>query len=107
MVAVPASSPANTLGELLALAKSKKGGLSYGSAGSGQGNHLGMELLKTMAGFDAVHVPFSGTGPVTSAVLAGQVDVAMLTPPGVAAAHEERPAQDPGDHRQDALAVAP
>lgn len=82
VVAVPASSPANTLGELLALAKSNKGGLNYGSAGSGQGNHLGMELLKTMGNFDAVHVPFSGTGPVTSAILGGQVDVALLTPAG-------------------------
>jgi len=82
VVAVPASSPANTFAELVALAKSKKGGLNYGSAGSGQGNHLGMELLKTMAGFDAVHVPFSGTGPVTAAVLGGQVDVALLTPAG-------------------------
>jgi tripartite-type tricarboxylate transporter receptor subunit TctC len=82
VVAVPASSPANTFGEFVALAKAKKGGLNYGSAGSGQGNHLGMELLKTAAGFDAVHVPFSGTGPVTAAVLGGQVDVALLTPAG-------------------------
>jgi tripartite-type tricarboxylate transporter receptor subunit TctC len=82
VVAVPASSPAKTFGELLALAKAKRGGLNYGSSGAGQGNHLGMELLKTMAGFDAVHVPFSGTGPVTAAVLAGQVDVALLTPAG-------------------------
>lgn len=82
VVAVPGSSPANSFHELLALAKAKKGGLNYGSSGAGQGNHLGMELLKTMAGFDAVHVPFSGTGPVTAAVLAGQVDVALLTPAG-------------------------
>jgi tripartite-type tricarboxylate transporter receptor subunit TctC len=80
VLAVPASSPANSFAELLALAKAKKGGLSYGSAGAGQGNHLGMELLKTMAGFDAVHVPFSGTGPLTTAVLSGQVDLALLTP---------------------------
>jgi tripartite-type tricarboxylate transporter receptor subunit TctC len=83
VIAVPISSPANTLAEFLALAKSKKSDLSYGSAGSGQGNHLGMELLKTMAGFDAVHVPYNGTGPVTLALLAGQIDVAIQSPPGV------------------------
>lgn len=82
VVAVPASSPANNLREFIALAKAKKGALNYGSAGSGQGSHLGMELLKGMAGFDAVHVPFSGIGPVTAAVLGGQVDVSLLTPTG-------------------------
>ena len=82
-LAVPAASPANTLGEFLALAKAKKSDLSYGSAGAGQGNHLGMELLKTMAGFDAVHVPYNGTGPVTLALMAGQIDVAIQSPPGV------------------------
>src|ERR1700752_4028023 len=51
VIAVPGTSPVNTFGELLALAKAKKGGLNYGSSGSGQANHLGMELLKTMAGF--------------------------------------------------------
>ncbi|UUZ77231.1 tripartite tricarboxylate transporter substrate binding protein [Polaromonas sp. P1(28)-13] len=82
VVAVPGSSPAKTFSELIALAKTKKGGLNYGSSGSGQGNHLGMELLKSMAGFEAVHVPFSGIGPTTSALLGGQIDVALLTPPG-------------------------
>jgi tripartite-type tricarboxylate transporter receptor subunit TctC len=82
VVAVPASSPANTFREFLALAKAKKGALNYASAGAGQGNHLGMELLKNMAGFDATHVPFSGVGPATTALLAGQVDVSLLTPVG-------------------------
>jgi tripartite-type tricarboxylate transporter receptor subunit TctC len=83
VLVVPTASPANTLRDFLALARSKKTDLSYGSSGSGQGNHLGMELLKTMAGFDAVHVPYNGTGPVTLALLAGQVDVAIQSPPGV------------------------
>lgn len=83
VIAVPAASPAHTLGEFLALARARKSDLSYGSAGSGQGNHLGMELLKTMAGFDAVHVPYNGTGPVTLALMAGQIDVAIQSPPGV------------------------
>jgi tripartite-type tricarboxylate transporter receptor subunit TctC len=83
VIAVPVSSPANTLSDFLALAKSKKSDLSYGSSGSGQGNHLGMELLKSMTGFKAVHVPYNGTGPVTLALLAAQIDVAIQSPPGV------------------------
>ena len=82
VVAVPASSPANTLGELIALAKTKKGGINYGSAGAGQGNHLGMELLKVRGGFDATHVPYTGIGPATVALLGEQIDVSLLTPPG-------------------------
>ena len=82
VVAVPASSPANNLGELIALAKTKKGGLSYGSAGSGQGNHLGMELLKVRGGFEATHIPYSGIGPATIGLLSEQIDVSLLTPPG-------------------------
>ena len=75
------SSPAKTVKEFVAFAKSKKGELTYASAGSGQGAHLGMELFKMLAGFDAVHVPFSGIGPATTALLGGQVNVALLTAP--------------------------
>jgi tripartite-type tricarboxylate transporter receptor subunit TctC len=81
LLTVQPSFPATTVKELIALAKSKKGGLTYASAGSGQGAHLGMELFKAVAGFDAVHVPFNGIGPATTALLGGQVDVALLTPP--------------------------
>jgi len=81
VLVVPAASPARSLSDLVALAK-KKGGINYASAGAGQGNHLGMELLRGQAGFDAVHVPYSGIGPATVAVLGQQVDAALLTPPG-------------------------
>ena len=75
------SSPAKTVKEFVAYAKSRKGELTYASAGSGQGAHLGMEMFKLQAGFDAIHVPFSGIGPATTAVLGGQVNVALLTAP--------------------------
>jgi tripartite-type tricarboxylate transporter receptor subunit TctC len=81
LLAVHPSSPVKTIGEFVALAKSKNGQLTYASAGSGQGAHLGMELFKTLAGFDAVHVPYNGMGPATTSLLAGQVNVALLTPP--------------------------
>jgi tripartite-type tricarboxylate transporter receptor subunit TctC len=82
VVAVPASSPVDTMKDLVALAKQKPGGLSYSTPGVGQGAHLGMEMLKTIGKFDAVHVPFQGTGPATVALLGNQVDVSLLTPTG-------------------------
>ena len=81
LLTVHPSSPVKTVKEFVTLAKSKKGELTYASAGSGQGAHLGMELFKTLAGFDAVHVPYNGIGPATTSLLGGQVDVALLTPP--------------------------
>jgi tripartite-type tricarboxylate transporter receptor subunit TctC len=82
IVAVPASSPVNNMKELVALAKRKPEGLSYSTPGIGQGAHLGMELLATVAGFKAVHVPFTGTGPATVALLGNQVDVSLITTTG-------------------------
>lgn len=81
LLAVQPSLPAKSVKEFVALAKARKGELTYGSAGAGQGAHLGMELFKTLAGFDAVHVPYAGIGPATVALLAGQIHVALLTPP--------------------------
>jgi tripartite-type tricarboxylate transporter receptor subunit TctC len=81
LLTVQPSSPATTVKDFVAWAKSKKGSLTYASAGAGQGAHLGMELLKMLAGFNAVHVPYGGIGPATVSLLAGQVDVALLTPP--------------------------
>lgn len=81
LLTVHPSSPAKTVREFVALVKSKKAGITYASAGTGQGSHLGMELLKSLAGFDAVHVPYNGIGPAATALLSAQVDVALLTPP--------------------------
>jgi tripartite-type tricarboxylate transporter receptor subunit TctC len=82
-LAVPTSSPANSFKDFLALAKSRAEPLNYSSAGSGQGSHLGMELLKRAAGFEAVHVPYRGTGPAALALLNGSADVALLTLPAL------------------------
>ena len=77
------SVPARTLKDFIALAKSKKGGLVYGTAGIGVAGHLGMELLKTQARFDAVHVPYKGGGPAIIDLIAGQVDAAMVSMPAL------------------------
>jgi tripartite-type tricarboxylate transporter receptor subunit TctC len=63
--------------ELIALAKASPGKLNYGSGGSGSGPHIVAELLKSEAGVDIVHVPYKGTGPLTSALVAGDVQLAF------------------------------
>ena len=59
--------------ELIALARSKPGQLSFASAGNGGTNHLSGELFKVMAGVNMVHVPFKGAGPAVADVLAGRI----------------------------------
>jgi tripartite-type tricarboxylate transporter receptor subunit TctC len=74
---------ANTLADFVRIAKAKKGQLNYGSVGIGSASHLAMELFKTRAGLDLVHVPYQGFPQIVSAILAGQVQAAFMVP-GVA-----------------------
>ncbi len=74
LVANP-SLPASNMRELIALAKAKPGVLNYASGGSGSPSHLSMELLKSMAGINIVHVPYKGGGPVLTATLANEVQL--------------------------------
>jgi tripartite-type tricarboxylate transporter receptor subunit TctC len=69
---------AKNLAELLALAKSKAGEFTYGSGGFGTAPHLAAELMKLAAGIDVRHIPYKGTGPALTAVLAGHVDMAFV-----------------------------
>lgn len=64
--------PANSIADLVALAKAKPGALNYGAAGVGTHVHLTAELFKKLAGFDAV--PFQGGAPALAALLAGNID---------------------------------
>ncbi len=73
------SVPARSVKEFVALAKSAKGGITYASSGSGLLGHLGMELLRTQAGFQAVHVPYKGAGPALIDTVAGPVDAFFPT----------------------------
>src|SRR5690606_15343204 len=68
---------ANTLPELIALAKKKPGQLSYASPGSGTAMHLAMELLNTSAGIDIKHVPYRGGAPAQADVMGGQVPLLL------------------------------
>jgi len=74
LVAHP-SLPAKTIKELVALAKSRPGQLTYGHSGVGTGGHLSVELFKKMAGLDMVGVSYKGAGASTTAVLAGEVQM--------------------------------
>lgn len=82
LVAHP-SLPAKTVKQLIALAKSKPGQISYASAGYGSAQHLGMEMLKAMAGIDVLHVPYKGTGPALVDLFSGQVSLQFTSMPAV------------------------
>lgn len=64
---------ASSVRELIALAKAKPGQLRYASGGAGSPSHLAMELLKSMARVDMIHVPYKGGDPVLIALLSGEV----------------------------------
>ena len=73
VLVVPASSPAKTMAEFIDHAKSKK--LLYSSAGNGTSSHLSGELLKRKLGVEMIHVPYRGTAPGVTDMIAGRVDV--------------------------------
>jgi tripartite-type tricarboxylate transporter receptor subunit TctC len=66
---------ANTLGELLALAKAQPGKMNYASSGPGTPYHMAGELFKSMAGIDVVHVPYKESSGARTGVLGGQVEM--------------------------------
>ena len=65
---------------LVAVAKSQPGKLNYGSVGNGSASHLTMELLKTRAGIDIVHVPYPGSPQVNTAIVSGQIAAGFVVP---------------------------
>jgi tripartite-type tricarboxylate transporter receptor subunit TctC len=77
LVAHP-SVAARTVGELTALARTRPGKLTYGSAGNGSANHLAMELFKSIAGVDIRHVPYKDDVQAITDLLGGHVNVSML-----------------------------
>jgi tripartite-type tricarboxylate transporter receptor subunit TctC len=74
---------ANSVKELIKLARSKPGQINYASVGPGSPNHLGMELLKYMTGIDMVHIPYKGTAPAVTDLLGGQVSLMFNSMPSV------------------------
>lgn len=78
MLTVHPSVPARSVGELMALARARRGDLTFGSAGVGTGTHLAGELFKSSAKIDLLHVPYRGIGPGISELVGGQISVAFL-----------------------------
>ena len=79
--------PAKTLPELIALAKKEK--LTYSTWGNGSGAHIAMSLFNSVTKTDMMHVPYQGAAPAAQAVVAGQVDLAMMPVP-LAASFRQR-----------------
>jgi tripartite-type tricarboxylate transporter receptor subunit TctC len=77
VIATHPSVPANTVEELIALAKKNPGKLSYATPGSGTAMHLSVELLKAQAGIDIVHVPYKGGAPAQQDVMGGRVPILL------------------------------
>jgi tripartite-type tricarboxylate transporter receptor subunit TctC len=74
LLIVPQASPAKSVGELIALGRGRPGGLSFASYGTGSINHLGAELFNSMAKMEANHVPYRGSAPAMTDLIAGRID---------------------------------
>jgi tripartite-type tricarboxylate transporter receptor subunit TctC len=75
--------PVKSVKELIDIAKTKPGTISYGSTGSGSSNHLSMELFRLMTGTNLIHVPYKGSAPMVTDLLGGHVQVAFDNVPNV------------------------
>src|SRR5258708_1414518 len=80
VVAIHPSVPASTFQEFVAYARSKPGAISYGSFGTGSSGHISVDYLKNLLGIDIVHIPYKGAGPAVTDLLAGQIQMMMVTP---------------------------
>jgi tripartite-type tricarboxylate transporter receptor subunit TctC len=80
LLVVHPSIPATSVKELLALAKSQPGRLTYGSTGSGTTGHLAFAQIRQVTGMDAVHVPYKGGAPQITALISGEVSMLLSVP---------------------------
>ena len=83
LMAVNPTVPAKTVAQLIALAKSNPGKLSYGSGGVGGAGHLATEYFRLLTKIDIVHVPYRGTGLAVIDVISGQLDMVMAGVPAI------------------------
>jgi len=77
LLVVSAALPARSLQELIALARERPGALNYSSAGAGASQHLAGELFKLRTGTNIVHVPYKGSAPALTALIAGEVQLSF------------------------------
>jgi tripartite-type tricarboxylate transporter receptor subunit TctC len=83
VLAVPANHPAKNLQDYVAWAKGQANGVSYGSVGNGSSSHLTMELFRSVANFQAVHVPFSGSPPAGLSIASGETQGLFTVAPAL------------------------
>lgn len=86
VLAVHPGVPAKTVRELIELAKSKKGSMTYGSTGTGGSTDLAMRLFKSLASVEILQVPYKGVTPYVTALLSGEIDM-VITDLGIVAPH--------------------
>jgi tripartite-type tricarboxylate transporter receptor subunit TctC len=79
ILVVPANSPANSVADLIAMAKANPGKLNYGSGGVGSSQHLAGALFKSVTRIDVVHVPYKGTAPAEQDLIGGHVSYMLDT----------------------------
>ncbi len=104
------SVPVKSLKELIALAKARPGELNFATGGTGSATHLGVEMFKSAAGLNLVHIPYKGSGPAAAAVLAGHVVMTVASPSATApyvAAGKLRALAVTGDKRNAAMPQVP
>jgi len=80
VVAIHPSIPATTFQEFVAYARANPGKIAYGSFGTGSSGHISVDYMKKLLGIDLVHVPYKGAGPAVTDLLAGQIQMMMVTP---------------------------
>lgn len=83
VLAVPAAHPAKTLPEFVTWAKKQGGKVNYASVGAGSSSHLTMELFKSVAGFEATHVPFAGSPPAGISVASDETQALFTVAPAL------------------------
>jgi hypothetical protein len=88
LVALHPTVQAKTVKELITLARTKSGGLNYGSTGTGGITHLATELFDIMAGTKMTHVPYKGTGPAMADLLGGQIQLVFGAMPAMVPQHK-------------------
>ncbi|MCC7082990.1 MAG: tripartite tricarboxylate transporter substrate binding protein [Burkholderiales bacterium] len=110
VLVVHPSVPVQSVQELIALAKAKPGQIKYGSSGHGTNTHLNGEIFRLQTGTDIRHIPYKGSGPVTTDLLAGRIEMSFQVPITVIPfinAGKLRPLAVNGEGRLNALAQVP
>ena len=107
LVVCLASSPVRSVGDLVELAKAKPGMVSYASGGNSSQTHLSAELFRLNTGVRLKHIPYKGTGPGFTALMAGEVDFMFVSMPATMPHLQSGRMRALGNHRGQTFRAAP